>query len=219
VLNPTDAVIGRRPLKKGDRFEVTSREKIDFPDHSEISFDDLRRKARELGGRYSLPPNRTVYLVSNEPDKLSPGDILLSPGTAGRILLRIRCDNSTKTGLLEIIESERPIAVEGGIVKGSAPLKDGSVISLGSDQFLRCHFTEGIIEEERNVINTLRVREIAHSYDRKAPALDGVSFTIQRGEMVCVMGPSGCGKSTLLKALGGQLKPKSGRIDLNGVDL
>jgi ABC-type branched-subunit amino acid transport system ATPase component len=219
VLNPSDAVIGPRALKKGDRFEVTSREKIDFPDHSEISFDDLRRKARELGGRYSLPPNRTVYLVSNDPDKLASGDILLSPGTAGRILLRIRCDNSTKTGFLEIIESERPVAVEGEQVKGSAPLKDGSVISLGSDQFLRCHFTEGIIEEERNVISTLRVREIAHSYDRKIPALDGISFTIQRGEMVCVMGPSGCGKSTLLKALGGQLKPKSGRIDLNGVDL
>jgi hypothetical protein len=134
VLNASDAVIGPRALKKGDRFEVTSREKIDFPDHSEISFDDLRRKARELGGRYSLPPNRTVYLVSNDPDKLASGDILLSPGTAGRILLRIRCDNSTKTGFLEIIESERPVAVEGEQVKGSAPLKDGSVISLGSDQ-------------------------------------------------------------------------------------
>ncbi len=219
VLNATDAVIGTRPLEKGDKFEVTSRERIDFPDHSEISFDDLRRKARELGGRYSLPPNRTVYLVSNDPDKLSPGDILLSPGAPGRILLRIRCDNSTKTGLVEVLESERPVAVEGQPVRGSAPLKDGSVISLGSDQFLRCHFTEGIIEEERNVIATLRVREIAHSYDRKIPALDGISFTIQRGEMVCVMGPSGCGKSTLLKALGGQLKPRSGRIDLNGVDL
>ncbi len=219
VLNPSDAVIGTRPLKKGEKFEVTSRERIDFPDHTEISFDDLRRKARELGGRFSLPPNRTVYLVSNDPDQLAPGDILLSPGAPGKILLRIRCDNSTKTGLLEIIESSRPVAVEGEPVRGSAPLKDGSVISLGSDQFLRCHFSEGIIEEERNVISTLRVREIAHSYDRKIPALDGISFTIQRGEMVCVMGPSGCGKSTLLKALGGQLKPKSGRIDLNGVDL
>lgn len=219
VLNPSDAVIGTRHLVKGEKLEVTSREKIDFPDHSEISFDDLRRKARELGGRYSLPPNRTVYLVSNDPDKLSSGDILLSPGAPGRILLRIRCDNATKTGLLEVLESERPIAVEGQPVKGSAPLRDGSVISLGSDQFLRCHFTEGIIEEERNVISTLRVREIAHSYDRKIPALDGITFSIQRGEMVCVMGPSGCGKSTLLKALGGQLKPRSGRIDLNGVDL
>lgn len=219
VLNPSDASIGGRTLAKGDQFEVTSREKIDFPDHSEISFDDLRRKARELGGRFSLPPNRTVYLVSNDPNKLSPGDILLSPGASGRILLRIRCDNSTKTGSVEVLESERPVAVEGQVVRGTAPLKDGSVIALGSDQFLRCHFSEGIIEEERNVIATLRVREISHSYDRKIPALDGISFTIQRGEMVCVMGPSGCGKSTLLKALGGQLKPRSGRIDLNGVDL
>jgi len=219
VLNPTAAVIGTRTLEKGDKFEVTSRERLDFPDHTEISFDDLRRKARELGGRFSLPPNRTVYLVSNDPNQLSPGDILLSPGTAGKILLRIRCDNSTKTGHLEILESERAVAVEGEIVRGQAPLKDGSVISLGSDQYLRCHFSEGIIEEERNVISTLRVRDVAHSYDRKIPSLDGINFSIQRGEMVCVMGPSGCGKSTLLKALGGQLKPRSGRIDLNGVDL
>ncbi len=220
VLNQTEAVIGKRVLKKGDQFEVTSRERLDFPDHTEISFDDLRRKARELGGRFSLPPNRTVYLVSNDPDQLSPGDILLSPGTAGKILLRIRCDNTSKTGLLEILEAERPVSVEGEIVRGGqAPLKDGSVISLSSDQYLRCHFSEGIIEEERNVISTLKVRDVAHSYDRKIPALDGVTFSIQRGEMVCVMGPSGCGKSTLLKALGGQLKPRSGRIDLNGVDL
>lgn len=219
VLNATEAVIGKRTLKKGDTFEVTSRERLDFPDHTEISFDDLRRKAREFGGRFNLPPNRTVYLVSNDPGQLSPGDILLSPGTSGKILLRIRCDNSTKTGLLEIIESERPVAVEGEIVRGQAPLKDGSVISLGSDQYLRCLFAEGIIEEERNVISTLRVRDVCHSYDRKIPALDGVTLSIQRGEMVCIIGPSGCGKSTLLKALGGQLKPRGGRIDLNGVDL
>ena len=219
VLNPTEAIIGKRVLRKGDVFEVTSRERLDFPDHTEISFDDLRRKARELGGRFSLPPNRTVYLVSNDPGQLSPGDILLSPGTSGKILLRIRCDNSTKTGLLEVIDSERPVTVEGQLVRGQAPLKDGSVISLGSDQYLRCHFSEGIIEEERNVISTLKARDVSHSYDRKIPALDGVTFSIQRGEMVCIMGPSGCGKSTLLKALGGQLKPRSGRIDLNGVDL
>ncbi len=219
VLNPTEAIIGKRLLKKGDSFEVTSRERLDFPDHTEISFDDLRRKARELGGRFSLPPNRTVYLVSNDPDQLSSGDILLSPGTSGKILLRIRCDNTTKTGHLEVIESDRPVAVEGEPVRGQAQLKDGSVISLGSDQYLRCHFSEGIIEEERNVISNLKVRDVSHSYDRKIPALDGISFSIQRGEMVCVMGPSGCGKSTLLKALGGQLKPRSGRIDLNGVDL
>ena len=219
VLNKTAAVIGDRKLSPGDKFEVTSRDSIDFPDHTEVSFDDLRRKARELGGRFSLPPHRTSYLVSNDASRLEPGDILLTPGIPGKVLLRILCDNSTKTGTLEIIESERRIAVEGAVVKGKADLVDGSVISLGGGQYLRCHFSEGIIEEERNVINTLKTRDVSHSYDRKITALDGVSFSIQRGEMVCVMGPSGCGKSTLLKALGGQLRPREGRIDLNGVDL
>ncbi|MDF1826389.1 MAG: ATP-binding cassette domain-containing protein [Verrucomicrobiales bacterium] len=219
VLNTVEAVIGDRPLTKGNSFEVSSHEKIDFLNHSEISFDHLRRKARELGGRFSLPPNRSVYRVSNDPSELSEGDILLTPGASGKILLRIKCDSATKTGSVEIIESERPIAVEDNPVRGTAALKDGSVISLGGGQYLRCHFSEGIIEEERNVINTLKVRDVTHSYDRKTPALDGITFSIQRGEMVCVMGPSGCGKSTLLKALGGQIKPRHGRIDLNGVNL
>ncbi|MAS95470.1 MAG: hypothetical protein CMO55_19900 [Verrucomicrobiales bacterium] len=219
VLRKTEAVVGNRLLNPGDKFKVTSQDKVDFPDHTEISFDVLRRKARELGGRFELPPNRSIYLVSNDAAELSPGDILLTPGASGKILLRIRCDNSTKTGSVEILQSERPIAVEGEPVRGTANLKDGSTISLGGGQFLRCHFSDGIIEEERNLISTLKVRDVSHSYDRKTPALDGITFSIQRGEMVCVMGPSGCGKSTLLKALGGQIKPRQGRIDLNGVDL
>ncbi len=219
VLNTVDASIGERKLERGAKFEVTSHDTIDFPDHSEISFDDLRRKARELGGRFSLPPNRTAYLVSNDPAELSPGDILLTPGASGKILLRIKCDYQTKTGTVEALEVERPIAVEGNPVRGIAPVNDGNVISLGGGQYLRCHFSDGIIEEERNVINTLKVRDVAHSFDRKTPALDGITFSVQRGEMVCVMGPSGCGKSTLLKALGGQLKPRDGRIDFNSVNL
>lgn len=219
VLKSVEAVIGDRPLKQGARFEVSPQDTINFPDHSEIAFHDLRRKARELGGRFSLPPNRTAYLVSNDPSELSAGDILLTPGAVGKILLRIKCDYATKTGSVEVLASERPVAVEGNPVRGVAPLKDGSVIALGGGQYLRCHFSEGIIEEERNVINTLKVRDISHSYDRKTPALDGITFSIQRGEMVCVMGPSGCGKSTLLKALGAQLKPRRGRVDLNNVNL
>ena len=219
VLSNVGAVVGERTLTKGLQFQVTSKDTIDFTDHSEISFGVLRRKARELGGRFSLAPNRSVYLVSNDPSQLNPGDILLTPGVSGNVLLRIRCDNATKTGHLEIIESERAIAVEGESVKSDATLKDGAVISLSGGQYLRCHFSDGIIEEERNVITTLKARDLSHSFDRRTPALDGITLSVQRGEMVCVMGPSGCGKSTLLKALGGQLKPRRGRIDLNGVDL
>ncbi len=219
VISDTTAKIKGRVLVKGSRFEVSSYEKIEFADHTEVTFSDLRKKARELGGRFSLPPNRSEYLISNDASLLSPGDILLTPGASGTILLKILCDYRAKTGSLEVLESERVIAVESEPVRGKVELKDGNVISLGDGQYLRCHFSEGIIEEERNVINSMRVRDVGHSYDRKTIALDSVNFSVQRGEMVCVMGPSGCGKSTLLKVLGGQLNPGRGRITFNGTDL
>ncbi len=46
--------------------------------------------------------------------------------------------------------------------------------------------------------------------------LDGVSFSLNRGEAAAVMGPSGSGKSTLLYILGGLEPPTSGTVRLNG---
>ena len=88
-----------------------------------------------------------------------------------------------------------------------------------SGKFLRCNFSERIIEEERNIIRTLEVSEVTHRFSNGEIGLDGISFSVTRGEMVCVMGASGSGKSTLLRVLAGQLQPTSGEVLLNGQSL
>jgi branched-chain amino acid transport system ATP-binding protein len=64
----------------------------------------------------------------------------------------------------------------------------------------------------------LEVDDIYVSYGR-APALKGVSLSVNRGEMVCLLGPNGAGKSTALAAIAGGLTPAGGSIRFEGVEL
>lgn len=48
---------------------------------------------------------------------------------------------------------------------------------------------------------------------------DGVSLSIPRGRITAIMGPSGTGKTTLLRLIGGQLRPDSGRVLVDGKDV
>ncbi|MEO7126416.1 MAG: ABC transporter ATP-binding protein [Nakamurella sp.] len=61
----------------------------------------------------------------------------------------------------------------------------------------------------------LRVEDLVVRYGN-ATALDGVSLTVNAGEMVALVGPNGAGKSTLVNTLSGVLSPVSGSVQLEG---
>jgi NitT/TauT family transport system ATP-binding protein len=63
----------------------------------------------------------------------------------------------------------------------------------------------------------LVAREISHTYRSRQgelKVLDGIGFTIDKGEFVAIVGPSGCGKTTLLRILGGLLTPTLGQVEV-----
>ncbi len=71
-------------------------------------------------------------------------------------------------------------------------------------------------------MSIIEVRDLTKIYttgDIELRALDGVSFTIERGEFVCVMGPSGSGKSTMMNILGCLDVPTGGSYELDGVNV
>src|SRR6195256_3711202 len=215
ALRDVDAVLNDVRLKAGTQVEATLEDKIVFHNDSEMDLLDLRRRARAMGGRFQLKASKSEYLVSNNPSLLEEDDILLSPGTSGDVLLKIFCDYDKRVGQLQVIEADRPIMVGNTTVRSTSPLKDGDTIRIDVGQFLRCNFSERIIEEERNIIRNLEVNEITHRFSNGEVGLEGVSFSVNRGELVCVMGASGSGKSTLMKVLGGQHQSTQGQVLLN----
>ena len=68
----------------------------------------------------------------------------------------------------------------------------------------------------------LRVENLTKVYgkdENEVRALDGVSFSVNKGEFVAIIGPSGSGKSTLLHMLGGVDRPTGGKVFMDGKDV
>ena len=65
----------------------------------------------------------------------------------------------------------------------------------------------------------IKVAQLAKSYDGIAYALKGISFEVERGEVVGFLGPNGAGKSTTMKILTGFLLPTGGTASVDGLDV
>ena len=65
----------------------------------------------------------------------------------------------------------------------------------------------------------LEVKNLEFAYKKGKTILCGVSFSLGRGDILCLMGPNGTGKTTMLNCLLGLRRPRSGKIILDGTDL
>jgi len=72
---------------------------------------------------------------------------------------------------------------------------------------------------QQTMINVSDLHKTYQMGDVEVHALQGVSFTIQRGEFVAIMGPSGSGKSTLMNVIGCLDTPTSGSYQIDDIEV
>ncbi|HUG34284.1 MAG TPA: ABC transporter ATP-binding protein [Anaerolineales bacterium] len=70
-------------------------------------------------------------------------------------------------------------------------------------------------EESKSLV---RFENVAFGYESGVEVLHGINIEINRGDVIAVLGPNGSGKTTLVKHAIGLLKPKAGRVLVNGRD-
>jgi energy-coupling factor transporter ATP-binding protein EcfA2 len=76
----------------------------------------------------------------------------------------------------------------------------------------------GITRDERRLEPLVEFQDVGFSYDREVEVLHNISLEIRRGDVIAVLGPNGAGKTTFVKHAIGLLKPKAGRVLVNGRD-
>jgi phospholipid/cholesterol/gamma-HCH transport system ATP-binding protein len=87
-----------------------------------------------------------------------------------------------------------------------------------SDEDLAPTSLQDATNEPERVVPALEFRDVHLSFDDKK-ILNGVSFTVRRGETKIILGRSGGGKSTTIRLVLGLLKPDSGQILVDGEDI
>jgi len=65
---------------------------------------------------------------------------------------------------------------------------------------------------QEKILQIRSLRKVFRTGASDLTVLEGIDFSVQKGELICILGRSGCGKSTLLKILAGFIPPTAGRV-------
>lgn len=77
---------------------------------------------------------------------------------------------------------------------------------------------EDAVDQPDRILSAIEFRDVHLAFDDKK-ILNGISFTVRRGETKIILGRSGGGKSTIIRLILGLLKPDSGDILVNGINI
>jgi NitT/TauT family transport system ATP-binding protein len=69
------------------------------------------------------------------------------------------------------------------------------------------------------IVDVAGLNKVYQGAGRTVEAIRNVTFSVNKGELVCIVGPSGAGKTTLLKCIAGLLAPTAGRMTLEGLPI
>lgn len=75
------------------------------------------------------------------------------------------------------------------------------------------------VEVDNNKGPVLEARDLTLGWEEGSDVVRGVSFSVEAGQLFCIVGKSGCGKTTILHALSGLTAPRAGEVLLHGENL
>ncbi|MFO7669505.1 MAG: ATP-binding cassette domain-containing protein [Bacteroidales bacterium] len=169
---------------------------------------------------YHVPRKERLLIVSDDPEFME-GEVrhLQKNGLPGQILvLRIaRAD----IYLFQYVGSARLESNERYIFPRHVYIlpRGGAIRGEGFSAVYYSDIVSGYILDTKNQTVNFCAREIEYRFRNSTHGIRKFSFQARSGQLIGIMGGSGAGKSTLLKLLNGGLKPTSGAIYINGLDL
>ncbi|CAH2714101.1 Putative HMP/thiamine import ATP-binding protein YkoD [Neobacillus rhizosphaerae] len=183
--------------------------------------------AIELIDRIQQDTNKTVVIIEHRLEDVlhCPVDRIIVVDN-GRIVSDLTPDELLASPVLEECSIREPLYVKAAKYAGCEITAEMQPTHIDSFQVDGCK--DQLIDWFEKVDpplpkvkteSVLELKEITFGYTPKQQTIHGVSFSIEKGEMVSIVGKNGAGKSTLSKLICGFEKPSSGRIYYRGKDI